>query len=127
MDEPLSLVILDVDKFKEHNDGHGHQAGDRVLKTAAGSWAQLLQAGHTLARYGGDEFIAILPRTRLAEALKLAERLRAATGSGVTASVGVAEWVGSQSGARLISAADTALYDAKRAGRDQSFGLGPRL
>jgi diguanylate cyclase (GGDEF)-like protein len=121
--EPLSLVMLDIDKFKEHNDLHGHQAGDRALKTAAGSWNQLLGDGDTLARYGGDEFIAILPGMRLAEALALAEGLRTATGSGVTASVGVAEWDGSQTGARLISAADSALYDAKRAGRDQSFGL----
>ena len=125
--EPLSLVMLDVDKFKEHNDLHGHQAGDRVLKTAAGSWSQLLGPGDTLARYGGDEFIAILPGTGLPDALKLAERMRTAVGSGVTASVGVAEWDGSQSGARLISAADAALYDAKRAGRDQAFGLEPRL
>jgi diguanylate cyclase (GGDEF)-like protein len=125
--EPLSLVMLDLDKFKEHNDRHGHQAGDRLLKTAAGSWAQLLGKGDTLARYGGDEFVAILPGKRLPEALRLAERLRTAAGGGVTASVGVAEWDGSQSGSRLISAADAALYDAKRAGPDQSFGLEGRL
>lgn len=125
--EPLSLVMLDLDKFKEHNDHHGHQAGDRLLKTAAGSWAQLLGEDDTLARYGGDEFVAILPGKRLPEALQLAERLRAAAGAGVTASVGAAEWDGFQSGSRLISAADAALYDAKRAGRDQSFGLEGRL
>jgi diguanylate cyclase (GGDEF)-like protein len=121
--EPLSLVMLDLDKFKQHNDRHGHQAGDRLLKTAAGSWSQLLGADDTLARYGGDEFIAILPGTRLADARALAERLRTAAGSGVTASVGIAEWDRSQSGSRLISAADSALYDAKRARGDQSFGL----
>ena len=121
--EPLSLVMLDLDKFKEHNDLHGHQAGDRVLKTAAGSWSQLLGADDTLARYGGDEFIAILPGTPLAGALALAARLRTAAGSGVTASVGVAEWDGSQSGSRLISAADSALYEAKRARGDESLGL----
>jgi diguanylate cyclase (GGDEF)-like protein len=125
--EPLSLVMLDLDKFKEHNDLHGHQAGDRLLKTAAGAWAQLLGEKDTLARYGGDEFIAILPGARLPEALQLAERLRTAVGSGVTASVGVAEWDGSQSGSRLIFTADAALYDAKRAGRDQSLGLPGRL
>ena len=121
--EPLSLVMLDLDKFKVHNDLHGHQAGDRVLKTAAGSWSRLLGEDDTLARYGGDEFIAILPGTRLAEARELAERLHAAAGTGITASVGVAEWDGSQSGARLISAADSALYEAKRARGDESFGL----
>jgi diguanylate cyclase (GGDEF)-like protein len=115
VDEPLSLVMLDLDKFKQHNDRHGHQAGDRVLKTAAGSWSRLLGPDDTLARYGGDEFIAILPGTRFADAVKLAERLGTAAGSGVTASVGVAEWDGAQSGSRLISAADAALYDAKRA------------
>jgi diguanylate cyclase len=114
-DEPLSLVMLDLDKFKQQNDRHGHQAGDRVLKAAAGSWSRLLGPDDTLARYGGDEFIAILPGTSLAEATKLAERLGAAAGTGVTASVGVAEWDGAQSGSRLISAADAALYDAKRA------------
>lgn len=126
-DEPLSLVMLDLDKFKEHNDLHGHQAGDRLLKLAAGSWADVLGEEDTLARYGGDEFIAILPGRRLPEALEVADRLREAGGCDVTASVGVAEWDGSQSGSRLISAADTALYDAKRAGRDQSFGLERRL
>jgi len=121
--EPLSLVMLDLDKFKAQNDLHGHQAGDRVLKTAAGSWSRLLAEGDTLARYGGDEFIAILPGMRLAEATELAERLGTAAGTGITASVGVAEWDGSQSGSRLISAADSALYDAKRARGDQSLGL----
>jgi diguanylate cyclase len=120
---PLSLVMLDLDKFKEHNDTHGHQAGDRLLKTAASSWSELLRENDTLARYGGDEFIVVLPGLRLEEAAKLADRLRAAPGSGVTASVGVAEWDGSQSGARLISAADRALYDAKRAARDETVDL----
>jgi diguanylate cyclase (GGDEF)-like protein len=120
---PLSLVMLDLDKFKQHNDRHGHQAGDRLLKTAAAAWTELLREGDTLARYGGDEFIAILPGTRFAAAFSLAERLRGAVPGDATTSVGVAEWDGSQSGPRLISAADRSLYDAKRAGRDQSFGL----
>jgi diguanylate cyclase (GGDEF)-like protein len=120
---PLSLVMLDLDEFKQHNDRHGHQAGDRLLKTAAAAWTELLREGDTLARYGGDEFIAILPGMRFAAAFSLAERLRGAVPGDATTSVGVAEWDGSQSGPRLISAADRSLYDAKRAGRDQSFGL----
>jgi diguanylate cyclase (GGDEF)-like protein len=120
---PLSLVMLDLDEFKQHNDRHGHQAGDRLLKTAAAAWAEQLREGDTIARYGGDEFIAVLPGMRLPAALSLAERLRLAVPGDATTSVGVAEWDGSQSGSRLIATADRALYDAKRAGRDRSFGL----
>jgi diguanylate cyclase len=120
---PLALVMLDIDKFKEHNDRHGHQAGDRLLKTAAAAWTEQLREGDTLARYGGDEFIAILPGTRFPAALSLGEGLRGAVPGDATTSVGVAEWDGTQSASRLIATADRALYDAKRAGRDQSFGL----
>jgi diguanylate cyclase (GGDEF)-like protein len=120
---PLSLVMLDLDEFKQHNDRHGHQAGDRLLKTAAAAWTEELREGDTIARYGGDEFIAVLPGMRFPAALSLAERLRGAVPGDATTSVGVAEWDGSQSGSRLIATADRALYDAKRAGRDRSFGL----
>jgi diguanylate cyclase (GGDEF)-like protein len=122
---PLSLVMLDLDRFKQHNDRHGHLAGDRLLKTAAAAWSELLREGDTLARYGGDEFIAILPGARLADAVALAERLRLAVPGEATASIGVAEWDGAQSASRLISTADRALYDAKAAGRNRIAGDDP--
>ena len=122
-DAPLALVMLDLDDFKRHNDRHGHQAGDRLLKTAAAGWLGLLREGDTLARYGGDEFIAVLPGSHLTAAFETAERLRLAVPGEATASLGIAEWDRSQSASQLIATADRALYDAKQAGRDRTSGL----
>lgn len=130
--EPLGLLVLDVDCFKEINDTHGHLAGDEVLR-ALGSWlyAEGALRSHDLAgRYGGDEFVVVLPQTTSAGALRFAERARAhfsslrfALGGGtlrVSLSAGVAAWpeVDAASADELISCADTALYQAKQAGRD---------
>ena len=129
---PLSLVLLDLDHFKEVNDLHGHQAGDEVLKAAARACAACLRATDRFGRYGGEEFLALLPGVGPAEAVAAAERLRAAVeasrvGSGgaeirVTASLGCSgrAVVGEADALdELIREADAALYRAKAGGRDR--------
>jgi two-component system cell cycle response regulator len=123
----LSLVRVDVDHFKAINDTHGHQAGDQVLAEVARRLAGAVRGGDELARWGGDEFVAILPDTDKAGALSAAERLRvavaaapievAATSRAVTISVGWAHWSGDTPD-DLLARADRALYKAKDAGRD---------
>ena len=114
---PLCVAIIDLDHFKRYNDRHGHQAGDRLLKSAAAAWRTALRKTDTLSRYGGEEFAVVLPGCSSAEAEVVLERLRGLTPEGQTCSVGLAEWSG-ESDADLVARADAALYDAKRAGRD---------
>ena len=125
---PFCLLLVDIDNFKSVNDTYGHDAGDEALRRVA----NVIQSGtrgiDTGARIGGDEFAIILPETDLARGLEVAERLRTAIAAlainpagGVTASLGVAELPScARSGEELRSAADTALYDAKRSGRDRA-------
>jgi diguanylate cyclase (GGDEF)-like protein len=115
----LCVAILDLDRFKQYNDTHGHQAGDRFLKQMAGAWTQTLRAGDILARYGGEEFALALPGTNLEHSQQMLERLREALPEGQTCSAGVCCWDGSESAESLTARADTALYAAKAAGRDQ--------
>jgi diguanylate cyclase (GGDEF)-like protein len=117
---PLCVAMLDLDRFKDYNDQHGHQAGDRVLKQAAGAWGERLRGTDTLARYGGEEFTLILPGCDMDEALRVAEELRAATPAEQTVSVGVARWDGEETPDELLARADAALYVAKSAGRDRA-------
>ncbi len=123
---PLSLLLLDVDHFKQYNDTFGHPAGDQVLQTVA----HLLQRGARdsdfAARYGGEEFVVVLPHTDCAGARTAAERLRAAIGQApwpqrpVTASFGVATLTAAmRSRAELIAQADRALYRSKESGRNR--------
>ena len=129
----FAILLLDLDHFKAVNDHHGHAAGDQVLTELARRLADNLRGPDLLARFGGEEFIAVLPRTRLEEARQSAERLRDAVqaqpvrlaGGGVvraTISVGVAmgrldeESAGDLTG--MIDAADRALMQAKSAGRN---------
>lgn len=123
---PLSLVLLDVDRFKQFNDEYGHQAGDEVLRRVAGVLLQVARESDFVARYGGEEFVIVMPGTDNDGALKGAERLRLAIAQGdwpyqpVTASLGVAtvdESVPDRE--TLISLADQALYTAKRSGRNR--------
>ena len=123
---PLSLLLLDVDHFKEYNDTFGHVAGDEVLKAL--SQVLHIQGRETdfFARYGGEEFVIILPHTDSEGALTLAERLRQAVAEApwparpVTASVGAATLLPSMEAEDdLVSAADRALYAAKAAGRNR--------
>jgi two-component system, cell cycle response regulator len=123
----LGLVRVDIDHFKWVNDAHGHQAGDCVLAEVAHRLAHAMRAGDELARWGGDEFVAILPGTDRAGVLRAAERLRAGVADApvqvddaaldITVSVGWAHWVGDTPGDLLVRA-DRALYAAKDAGRD---------
>jgi diguanylate cyclase (GGDEF)-like protein len=129
---PLSLVMLDIDKFKSVNDNHGHQQGDRVLVEVARVLRRLSRDVDLPARYGGEELAVVLPQTDLAGAEQQAERMRAAIeamqipridGGGllpITASFGVASFPGEGAGrVELIAAADAALYRAKRGGRNR--------
>ena len=115
----LCVGILDLDRFKQYNDAHGHQAGDRFLKQMAGAWSQTLRAGDILARYGGEEFAVALPGTNLDRARQMLDRLRESLPEGQTCSAGVCRWDGEESAEKLTARADTALYTAKDAGRDQ--------
>ena len=132
----LSVALLDVDRFKAVNDTHGHEAGDAVLRAVARACEGALRDSDLLARWGGEELLAILPETDRAAALGVAERLRGAverlqverTGGGaisVTVSAGVATWVPPGPGCArpdgdvLLRRADEALYRAKASGRNR--------
>ncbi len=124
---PFCLLMLDIDHFKLVNDNHGHEAGDEALRRLANA----LQAGtrgiDTAARIGGEEFALVLPETDSVRGLEVAERLRQeikATeiplAGQITVSIGLAECTIAFNDARaLYMAADNALYEAKRAGRDR--------
>jgi diguanylate cyclase (GGDEF)-like protein len=122
---PLCVAMLDLDHFKAYNDEHGHQAGDRLLKAAAGAWRGSLRATDVLARYGGEEFVVVLPRCDLEDALVLIARLRKATPNDQTVSAGVALWDGEEAPEALVARADEALYEAKNAGRNQVIVASP--
>ncbi len=124
---PLSIMMFDVDHFKRFNDEHGHDQGDRVLQAIAQSLQEHVRKVDVPCRYGGEEFLAILPGTGMSGAIIVSERLRAAVeqmevdGLKVTISIGVAALpeLDVETPAALVEAADAALYRAKRAGRNQ--------
>jgi len=123
---PLSLVLLDLDHFKQYNDTFGHPAGDEVLRAVAGLLEGATRECDVAARYGGEEFAVLLPATGADGAAEIAERLRERIELapwalwGVTASLGVATADGhTRDGAALVEAADRALYDSKRSGRNR--------
>jgi two-component system cell cycle response regulator len=130
--KPLSLMILDVDRFKDINDAYGHRAGDQVLRAMAGLICDRLRGFDTAARIGGEEFVVLMPETQLDEAMAAAHRLGRSIGAthysvdgidhdlAVTVSVGVASAIaGTCTFDELLARADGALYDAKRAGRNR--------
>lgn len=129
----FALLLVDIDNFKPINDQHGHRIGDQVLRLVAGKLQRHIKGRDVLARYGGDEFVVLLPDTGLEDAARLAEKLRQAiqrhvlrhrlSGEAigcVTVSIGVAAFVPGQSVADLVDRADQALYRAKHAGRNRT-------
>lgn len=136
---PASLLMMDLDHFKRINDTYGHPAGDEVLRHFARLCGQVFRASDLVARWGGEEFIALLPRTTLREALCVAERLRlalaaqpvAVEGAGaipVTTSIGAIEMAPLQPVGRTLRELDRRLYAAKAAGRNAvvaDTGAGP--
>lgn len=119
-DEPVCIALLDLDRFKAFNDERGHSAGDKLLREAAHRWSGLLRTTDLLARYGGEEFALAFPAWPLETALRVVNRLRAATPGGLTCSAGLAAWRTDESSEQLIDRVDAALYEAKRGGRDRT-------
>ena len=128
--EPVAVVLLDLDHFKQVNDQHGHLAGDEVLREVAARLQAALRPDDLAGRFGGEEFTVLLRGTSDREAHEVAERLRRAVGTRpvtlstgvevrVSCSAGVASARGSRDADEVIGAADAALFQAKRAGRDR--------
>ena len=127
----LAVMMLDVDHFKALNDTFGHEAGDIVLREVAECFRRSLREEDVICRYGGEEFVVIMPDATEETALRRAEAIRAAVSEirthfrgellgSVTVSVGIAMYPDSgKNGSNLIQLADAAMYRAKRAGRNQ--------
>ncbi len=132
---PFSVAIVDLDNFKEINDNAGHAAGDRTLRQLAKIMRRNVRMTDIIiARYGGDEFVLLMPETNLNEATGLLERLRSQVKNisipnvqSITISCGVAEWSGSaaESTQQIFKRADAALYEAKHTGRNCVIASGP--
>ncbi len=128
---PYVLILADLDQFKRINDSHGHQAGDRVLEKIGAGMKQWVRKNDFVARYGGDEFVVLLPNTKLEAGLDLAEILRARAADAtsriavrgeqvsVSLSLGVAAPLEGDSLDSVMHRADQALYKSKRLGRNQ--------
>ncbi|WP_298232313.1 diguanylate cyclase [uncultured Azohydromonas sp.] len=137
--QDFSVMVCDVDHFKRFNDTYGHEVGDEVLRQVAHALVRQVRGTDTVCRYGGEEFVVLLPHTGLDEALQCAERLRSAVAGlceqpghllpcEVTMSFGVAGYPAhGLNEAALLAAADRALYGAKHAGRNRvcAAGLAP--
>ncbi|MES2128187.1 MAG: sensor domain-containing diguanylate cyclase [Pseudomonadota bacterium] len=128
--QPLSLLMVDVDNFKQYNDAHGHQGGDDCLKRIAAAVSKEMRANDLVARYGGEEFAVILPNQSLKGAAIVAERIRCRVeqlqlanrpGAHVTVSIGAATAIAAHDSdpGQLVAIADAALYRAKHMGRNR--------
>lgn len=125
-DRDLAVLMIDIDRFKVLNDGHGHPVGDRVLVALAERLRAHVRASDLIARWGGEEFVVVAPETPMPFSLQLAEQLRAQIakdpfldGHEITVSVGVASFRPGDDVDTLISRADAAMYRAKEAGRNR--------
>ncbi len=127
---PLSIALIDIDHFKHFNDNYGHQAGDAVLATLGQHFKQHVRTHDVVARYGGEEFLIVLPSTALQPAIRVVDRLRQMMAHqrvqsegqelpSVTFSAGLSEWSEEETLEQVIEAADTALYRAKKEGRNR--------
>lgn len=123
---PCALILFDIDHFKQFNDTHGHEAGDRVLREVTAAASASLRDTDQLGRWGGEEFLVLVTNSSLASAERLAERLRQAVASldlgelgSVTASFGVSGYREGDRRRSLVERADQAMYQAKDAGRNQ--------
>ncbi|MGB7415952.1 MAG: diguanylate cyclase, partial [Thermosynechococcaceae cyanobacterium] len=130
--QPMSLMMFDIDHFKKLNDNYGHQSGDIALQSVSALLKQNVRPGDIVARYGGEEFAVILPQASADEAAVIAERIRRAVANQsievvdhniiqVTASLGLATYLlgDAQTDEDLLGQADSALYRAKKSGRNQ--------
>jgi diguanylate cyclase (GGDEF)-like protein len=123
-DQPVSLLMLDIDHFKKINDTHGHQAGDAVLRAVGRGFSDTVRASDVVARYGGEEFAIVMPDALTEDAVAVADRIRRALQTldmPVTVSIGIATYLRhADDASALIEAADQALYESKRSGRDRA-------
>lgn len=111
---PLSLILIDIDDFKEVNDQFGHQAGDRILCQFAHGWQSMIRgSGDFLARLGGDEFGLLVPNSDEYGIDQITQKLRGVSPDGISCSYGVATWDGCETLTQLFRRADEALYEAK--------------
>jgi diguanylate cyclase len=128
----LSLLMLDIDHFKRFNDTYGHQTGDQVLRLVARTLTDGVKGRDFVARFGGEEFVILLPKTKQSDAVRVAESLRKAVEDKeivnkvsnkslgrIRLSIGVAQYSADESTGEFVERADAALYDAKKSGRNQ--------
>jgi diguanylate cyclase (GGDEF)-like protein len=136
---PLAVAIIDIDHFKAVNDSYGHLVGDKALRAVSERFTQLMRAGDLVGRFGGEEFVLLLLDAGTDHAYRIAERLRqsiagspisvdapgAVDAINVTVSIGVATLnnAGCRTLTDMIAAADSALYQAKEAGRNRVFAV----
>jgi diguanylate cyclase len=130
--DPMSLLLCDIDHFKQFNDTWGHQTGDQVLKLVANCISENVKGRDTAARFGGEEFAVVLPQTELADAVRLANQIRSKVQSKklvkksngdilgvITISIGAAQYDMKEPADSIVQRADACLYAAKRGGRNR--------
>jgi diguanylate cyclase (GGDEF)-like protein len=126
---PLTVAMADIDHFKRINDTHGHEAGDKVLVEVATALSEELRMPDKVGRYGGEEFLILLPHTTLAQGRKIADRIRTALSRlkialndetiSLTLSFGLVQFRDGEDLEQMLSRVDRALYDAKESGRNR--------